>query len=100
MVDGLTMDTADNSTTFLGLPVPAGTLVSVEWSRTDADQAALEILNNGSVIRTLVSTTAGRNSAGAIGDAVSSGLISFRNRGGTGDNPTSDVQVVAIVEPD
>jgi hypothetical protein len=100
MVDGLTMDTADDTTTFLGLPVPDGTLVSAEWTRSDGGTAALEILNNGSVIRTVVSTAAGRISAGAIGDTVSAGLISFRNRGATGDNNTSNVQIVAVVEPD
>ena len=92
----MAMDTANNVSTFRGAPVPAGTLVRVEWTRTDADAATLEVLNNGSVIATVVSAAAGVASSGAISVAVAAGLVSFRNLS-TG-NPTSNVQFTALIE--
>ena len=90
------MDLADNSTTFRGVPVPAGTLVLVEWTRTDADAATLEVLNNGTVITTVASAAAGVASSGAISIAVAAGLMSFRNL--SSGAPTSNVQITALID--
>jgi hypothetical protein len=94
----MTLDSADNSATFRGLTVPAGTLVLVEWTRTDATSTTLDILNNGSVISSVASAAAGLASSGSISVAVSAGLISFQNRL-TGGSTTSNVQIVVTVEP-
>ncbi len=98
MVDGLTMDSADNSSTFLGYPVPDGTLTLVEITRTDSAATSLEVLNNGLVISTLATAAAGRVSSGTISVSVSAGLISFRNisPGAT----ITNVSIAATIEPD
>ena len=92
------MDTADNSATFRGFTVPAGTLVLVEWTRTDAASATLDILNNGSVVASVASAAAGRVTSGAISVAIAAGLVSFQNRL-TGGSSTANVQIVANIEP-
>ena len=96
LINGMTMDSADNSTTFRGIPVPAGTLILVEWTRTDSDSATLEVLNNGSVIATVASAAAGVASSGTISIAVAAGLISFRNL--SSGAVTSNVQITAVLE--
>jgi hypothetical protein len=98
MVDGLTMDSADNSSTFLGYPVPDGTLTLVEITRTDSAATSLEVLNNGSVISTLATAAAGRVSSGTISVSVSAGLISFRNI--SSGVTITNVSIAATIEPD
>jgi hypothetical protein len=97
MVDGKTMDSADNSTTFAGYPVPAGTLTQVEITRSDSDSTSIEVLNNGSVIYTLATAVSGRTSSGSISVSVSAGLISVRNIS-TG-NIITEPQAVLTIEP-
>jgi hypothetical protein len=94
----MTLDSADNTTTFRGLSVPAGTMVLVEWTRTDAGAATLDILNNGSVVASVASAGAGKSSSGAITVAIAAGLVSFQNRL-AGGSTTSNVQIVATIEP-
>jgi hypothetical protein len=96
----MTLDSADNTTTYRGIPVPAGTLTLVDITRTDSSSTSLEVLNNGSVIYTLATAAAGRVTSGTISVAVSAGLISFRNiASGSGGSSTSNVQILATLEP-
>jgi len=94
----MTLDLADNTTFFRGLSVPAGTLVLVEWSRTDASSAFLDVLNNGTVVASVASAAAGRVTSGPITVAIAAGLVSFQNRL-IGGSTTSNVQIVATIEP-
>ena len=78
--------------------MPAGTLVLVEWSRTDASSAFLDVLNNGTVVASVASAAAGRVTSGPITVAIAAGLVSFQNRL-IGGSTTSNVQIVATIEP-
>ena len=88
-IDGMVLDAAN-----LGLPVPVGTLKFLGWSKTSAASSTLEVLNNGSVIATLVNPGVGVVSS-YPDVSVALGLLSFRNlaAGAT----TSNVQITAVV---
>jgi hypothetical protein len=99
MINGLTMDTADNVATFMGFPVPDGTLTLVQITRMDSSATSLEVLNNGAVVYTLVMpASAGRVTSGVISASISAGLVSFRNIS-TGTR-TQNTSIVATIEPD
>jgi len=79
-----------------GIPVPAGTLSFVGWTRTNAaGSPVLEVLNNGSVIATLTNPGAGVVFSTPNVDVVE-GLLSFRNQITSGVT-TRNVQITASV---
>lgn len=82
-----------------GHPVPAGTLTRVEWTRTDAGSATLEVINNGAPLGAADVTTAvaGRASSGVIAVAVTAGTLSCRNK--TGGSQTTNVWYELYFEP-
>jgi hypothetical protein len=88
-VDGLLLNASTR-----GFPVPKGTLVSVAWTRSDADAATLDTLANGVVVSSLTSTAAGATRDDAVDADFADGIVSFQNQ--AGGNQTSNVQIVAV----
>ena len=80
----------------IGYQVPKGTLVGLAWSRSDSDAAVLEVLVGGTVIATMLSSSAGAVSDWTVNADFNEGLLQFRNQAGS--NPTSDVQITAILK--
>jgi hypothetical protein len=90
-VNGMVLDAANR-----GFACPLGTIVSIAWSRTDADAATLDVLNNGSSVATLASAATGATRDDTVDADVSAGLLSFQNQ--AGGNQTSNVQIVVLLK--
>jgi hypothetical protein len=90
-VNGMLLDASTR-----GIPIPDGTIVSAAWSRTDADVATLDVLNNGVSVYTLASAAPGAAADDTADVDVSASLLSFRNQ--AGGNQTSNVQIVILVK--
>lgn len=88
-VSGLTLDA-----TTRGLPVPAGTLSFLAWTKSNGGSATLQVLNNGVAIATLTNPGAGVVSS-TPNVAVTAGLLSFRNIAPGGS--TQNVQITAEI---
>lgn len=86
----------DNITfgTNIGIPVPKGTLVGISYSKTDANTSTLEILVDGVVIDSLISSVVGQISIWNSNANFSQGLMQFRNK--LGGATTTDVQITAL----
>jgi len=86
--DGMVLDGSTR-----GIPVRKGTLTSLAMTRTDADPATLEVLVNGVVVGSLLSSAAGLSFDSTLNADFAAGLMSFRNA--PGGNVTSNVQITA-----
>lgn len=89
-VDGMVLDDETRS-----IPVPAGTLTSLGWSKTDSNNCVLEILVNGSQIESVTHSTSGSIFRTDLNADFSSGSMSFRNS--SGGEQAQNVQVVAEI---
>jgi hypothetical protein len=85
-VDGITFGAN------IGVPVNAGTVTGLSWTRTDSDLATLEVLVDSTVVCELASAAAGVVVDNTLNADFAAGLMKFRNK--VGGNTTTSVQAV------